>query len=47
MTPEHIESYMSWVPIVGSALGSFLGGLLSDKITSFYESPNNKSELIN
>jgi hypothetical protein len=38
MSAMHIESYMSWVPIVGSALGSFLGGLISDKITSYCDS---------
>jgi uncharacterized membrane protein YjjB (DUF3815 family) len=44
MTPEHIEAYMSWVPIVGSAMGSFLGGLISDKIAKYYDSPANSGE---
>eukprot|EP01038_Epipyxis_sp_PR26KG_P005298 gene5298-7361_t len=30
LNPLYLEEYMSWVPIVGSAFGSILGGILSD-----------------
>ncbi len=30
MSSLNLEIYMSWVPLVGSALGSLLGGFLSD-----------------
>lgn len=46
MSAEKIESYMSWVPLVGSALGSFLGGLISDKISSLYDASEKSSKTI-
>lgn len=30
MAASEVETYMSWVPILGSAMGSALGGILSD-----------------
>eukprot|EP00600_Ochromonadales_sp_CCMP1393_P015091 CAMPEP_0174998818 /NCGR_PEP_ID=MMETSP0005-20121125/1711_1 /TAXON_ID=420556 /ORGANISM="Ochromonas sp., Strain CCMP1393" /LENGTH=750 /DNA_ID=CAMNT_0016253479 /DNA_START=331 /DNA_END=2583 /DNA_ORIENTATION=+ len=32
MDSLHLEEYMSWVPVIGSACGSLLGGFLSDYI---------------
>jgi hypothetical protein len=37
MSALQIEEYMSWVPILGSALGSTLGGVLSDYIIKKYD----------
>lgn len=34
MPPEHLQTYMSWVPLVGSGLGSVLGGIISDAISN-------------
>lgn len=30
MNATEMEKYMSWVPILGSAVGSALGGIISD-----------------
>lgn len=35
MDPIKIETFMSWVPLVGSALGSVLGGFISDQIVKY------------
>jgi MFS family permease len=35
-----LESYMSWVPLAGSAVGSILGGYLTDQIVSHYSYSN-------
>ena len=32
LTHQEIEKYLSWMPLVGSALGSVCGGILSDKL---------------
>lgn len=37
MAALRIEEFMSWVPIVGSALGSMLGGVLSDHLVRKYD----------
>jgi hypothetical protein len=33
MDHYQIEAYMSWVPLIGSALGSVLGGILADRLS--------------
>jgi hypothetical protein len=35
MSHANLEQYMSWVPLVGSGLGSILGGLVSDYVVRF------------
>jgi hypothetical protein len=32
MDPINLATYMSWVPLMGSALGNLLGGIVSDKV---------------
>jgi MFS family permease len=32
MPHKNLEMYMAWVPIIGSGLGSIIGGILSDKL---------------
>eukprot|EP01034_Spumella_vulgaris_P025557 gene25559-32028_t len=34
MSSLHLEEFMSWVPLVGSGLGSLLGGFLSDHVVA-------------
>lgn len=45
MSSDNLISYMAWVPILGSAMGSMIGGFISDSIMKWINSSNDIDEI--